>query len=521
MIISLYARAAARLRRRLPDARDDEGSMAMIMLVIIVGVMLSAILVPMVIQQSRTTRFDTTRVQSLDAAQAGIDVALGQIRTAITSGIGDSGKLPCGPYSGSVNTVGAASYNVTISYYVADPVRFPSTPTMICAPGYGTYDTASASFTPSYAQIVSVGTDGPPTGGASIGRTLVTTYVFQTSNTNIPGGLIRIYPSSTASQALCMDAGSATPTAGTSILVQPCSTSSPPAAQQVFVYRNDLTLQLLSSVTTANPNGLCLSYNTPLTSTNPVVLATCAASGATPSYLQQWSYNDNGGYQTSTLLSSTTGTLGTLCMGVASQTAGLAVTFATCTNSAGSTDPVQTWIPSPSVGAGAAKPPQLINYNEFGRCLDVDNQDVNTSHLIDFPCKQNPYAGAVAFNQKFTTPTIATGAASGTGQFYTTTNGTNYCMTSPLTNGGYPVMRVCSSSTAGQTWTFYNGSSTLNYSTKYTVVDSNGLCLGLRAPYGTEAWSSIDVETCTGSTEQKWNAQANFSAPVLQNTQEK
>ena len=45
----------------------------------------------------------------------------------------------------------------------------------------------------------------------------------------------------------------------TPVVLQACSTGTPPAAQQVFAYRSDLTLQLISSITTGNPNGLCLT----------------------------------------------------------------------------------------------------------------------------------------------------------------------------------------------------------------------------------------------------------------------
>ena len=94
---------------RLPDRGDDRGSMPMLLMVMIVGMVLGALLVPMIITQDRTTRFDTTRVHALGAAHAGLDLALGQIRAAVDSGgIGDSSKLPCGPLSGTVNSIGLA-----------------------------------------------------------------------------------------------------------------------------------------------------------------------------------------------------------------------------------------------------------------------------------------------------------------------------------------------------------------------------------------------------------------------------
>ena len=91
--------------------------MAILLMVVIVGMMLSALLVPTIITQVRATRFDTTRVQALGAAQSGIDVALGLIRASETGGIGDSGKLPCGPLSGVVNATEIASYSAVVDVF--------------------------------------------------------------------------------------------------------------------------------------------------------------------------------------------------------------------------------------------------------------------------------------------------------------------------------------------------------------------------------------------------------------------
>ena len=169
--------------------------MPMLLMVMIVGMVLGALLVPMIITQDRTTRFDTTRVHALGAAHAGLDLALGQIRAAVDSGgIGDSSKLPCGPLSGTVNSIGLAAYTVAIDYYTDDPVANPSTPKMICTTDNGTYDSASGVLTPSFARLTSTGTDGPATNGGTAGRTLLSTYVFKTSNTNISGGTSGSFP---------------------------------------------------------------------------------------------------------------------------------------------------------------------------------------------------------------------------------------------------------------------------------------------------------------------------------------
>ncbi len=529
-------------------------------MIVLVGVMLSALLVPMIITQDRTTRFDSTRVQALNAAQAGIDVTVGVIRAAVTTDPtgtwGSTVKLPCGPLTGAVNGTGLAAYSVKIEYFINDPVSeldysgsTQSPSAMKCSTGYGTFDVATSSYTPSYARITSIGTVGAAINGSSGGRTLVSTYVFQITNANIPGGVIRIFPAGSAS--MCMDAGSATPAENTALVLKTCSTSTPAAPQQVFAYRSDLTLQLRSSVTPATGTcqttpptsptpycGLCLNTSsTPAASGNTIRLSKCAALGSPSPSTEQWSYNNFGAYQAAQDSSYLTGILPNLCMNVANQNSGTAVTLASC-NNYNSLDTAQSWVPAPSVGAGNAATAggsagasipggiQWINYFEFGRCLDVTNTSINSDHLIDYPCKQNPQRSQVLWNQKFTfTPDPLT---PNSGQISTTPN-LKYCLTSPGVVGGLVTMgpqvlgvvTPCGATVpASQTWTVNGGSPSLPYSTKYTVVDSAGLCLGLTPTRNGEAWSYIDVETCNGSTEQKWNASPNVLTPALQNTRE-
>ena len=494
----------------------------MVLLVTIVGMMLSALLLPSLTQQDRTSRFDTTRVRALDGAQAGLDLALGQIRNATdSSGAGDSTALPCGPITGAVDSSSTVGYTVTIQYYTDDPTANPSMTAMKCVDGYGTYDTATGQNTPAWAKVTSKGTSGSSsTAGNTLGRTLVTTYEFQTKNTNIPGGEIRIFPASSSSAALCLDAGSSTPASGATVSLQACSTSTPVSTAQTFVYRTDLTLQLLNSVTSSNANGMCLAdYTIMGTGTNPalgdsVKFAPCSSLGSPP-YYEVWSFNDSGGFTASKTTSAADGGLSPYCINVASQTTNITPTLQSCDGNVSSQ--WQSWIPDADVGAGAATTPQFVNYSEFGRCLDVTAQNVNSTFLIDYPCKQNPYPAAVLWNQKFTTPSIPAGSASVSGTFYTTYNGTKYCMTSPLTDGGLVTVKTCGSA-SGQTWTFYNDDNSLPYRKKYTITDSSGYCLDLTAPQGGWTWSAISVASCTGKAAQKWNAVP--TTPSVMNTSE-
>lgn len=535
--------AASRGRRiRRPRPADERGSMAMLMLVVIVGLMLSALIVPIILAQNRTTQFDTTRVRALGAAQAGIDVALGDLRAALPSVVGGSSQLPCastsspiaGRVAASTSAPGSVAYNVSVDYFPFDASGVPNMSAKM--PCSGTY--LSGTTTPSYAMLTSLGiVNGPTVNGcpASVApaycRTLVTTYVLRTDSGN-PGGVIQLTPATTGSAALCMDAGSA-PAVNSGVVLQICSKTNPPIAQQVFAYRGDLTLWLPSSVSTY-PNGLCLDINS--TATAPVagdaiVLKACVAAGTTPPSTQRWSLNALAEFEASLRSSQTNGVLAALCMSVANPSASLPVGLAACSSTA--YDPQQVWRPAPSVGAGAAGLPsstisgrrvsQLVNYNEYSRCLYVTAQDVTTNHLIDYPCTQNPWSGAMKWSEKFSVRSIPAGLKSVNGQIYTTPPplGLNYCLTSPGTSGGYVTIALTCGSSPLQTWTMYGGDKSLPYSTKYTIRDSSSpaLCLGLTARYGAESWSAIDVEPCTGAAEQKWNAPSSLSI-ILQNTSE-
>ncbi len=159
-----------------------------------VGLALAAALLPTMIVQDRATVFDGTRMDNLAAAQAGVDVVVGDIRAATTTaGVGTAAKLPCTtpntPITGPVNgTGGKATYSAVVSYFGLDPIVNPPPPkgtntAMICVNGAGTYDTTSATYVPSFALITSVGTDGVSVGGGgSTGRTITSTYVFKTSD---------------------------------------------------------------------------------------------------------------------------------------------------------------------------------------------------------------------------------------------------------------------------------------------------------------------------------------------------
>jgi hypothetical protein len=515
---------------RLPKPDEDRGSLPILMLAVLVGLTMSALLVPMVINQSRSTRFEISRVHSLHAAESGFDVALGLVRSAVSTGsTGDTTKLPCGPLTGNVNGSADAQYSVAIAYYIADPGTKDATwlanNKMKCVSGYGPYDPTTKTYTPSFVLLTSTGTDGTALGSSS-GRTLQTTYVVKTTNSNITGGQIRIFPS--GADNYCLDAGSS-PAVNSFIYLQPCSTSVPLAPQQVWSYNSDLSLQLMSTVgnTTLNPNGngLCLDANTPHAAGNKMYLSACAPP-KNATYDLQWSIDDSSHFEGA---KSDKSDIDGYCVNADTQTANQLVTLQPCAG--GVTDTKQTWVPTPSVGVGAAGAPdpppagwistphQLVNFYQFGRCMDVTNTDVTSSFLIAYPCKQNPNPSKVLWNQKW---------AYNSSKEWVTNNGSAYCLNSPRTNGAYVTLVACPSSpTSAVTWTNNLTQDAtgqeLPYAKKFTMVDSAGLCLSLSSSSDTYngQYYKVTVATCDGSTPQKWNAQPYLQTPTVQNTKEK
>ena len=143
--------------------RDDTGSLAFAMLVMLVGISLTAVIAPIAINQIHSTREDNHRTTALAAAQAGLDVALAHIQAATKAdGTGDLGALPCGPLTGTASTANPARYQVTIAYYQTDPRSHENDPAwqtanppITCIPNGGAF------VTPSYALLRAWGTDQP------------------------------------------------------------------------------------------------------------------------------------------------------------------------------------------------------------------------------------------------------------------------------------------------------------------------------------------------------------------------
>jgi hypothetical protein len=500
----------------------------MAMLLALMGVMLSALLVPMVLTQVGSTREDVRRVHALHAAQTGLDVAVGHIRAANDgSGSGVLADLPCGQLTGTVRSPalavpnaagGSARYQVAIDYYAADPLSHLTDPLWIttnridCIPGGG------PSRTPAFALLNSLGTDQATGAFGSVPvRSLQGTYTFKTNNQNISGGLIHVFKTATSTD-LCMDAGSGTPLAGTNLRMQPCDSGN---IQQTFAYNTNLTLVLVASKTLSKPLGMCLDAGTPQAVGKVAQFQPCAIVTAPQ---QQWSINDAANFEGT----ADGATLDGFCLNV--QTPNTAGSFVILGSTGTSTchrayDNIETFSVEATVGAGAAgavaaggpPPPQLVNFNQFGRCLDVTEQKVTFLYMIAWPCKQAPDPANVTWNQKWALPAIPTGSTSATGRITTNqpTLGT-YCLNSPLStvDGQYVTVTPCpgAATTSNQSWTVYGDTGT--YASSYRIVDSAGYCLTPTSapdyyPNGNNV-SKLIVATCGGLTLQKWNAPPNL-----------
>ena len=501
----------------------------MALLLIMVGTMFTLLLTPIVLAQINTSKVDTRRGHSLDAAQAGVDIALGHIRDANNgSGLGVLASLPCNTFTGTVASGGTARYEAKVYYFSQDPRGHAdwindSTKQIGCISS-----TSGLPLTPRYAVVVSRGTNSA-TGSLDTvpTRTIQATYVFKTQNNNVPGGLIHSYNSS---PDLCLDAGSSSPAVGTVVTFQRCASGTD---QQLWSFNTNLTISLASSVDTASGSlGFCLDAPFPHAANEPITLQNCSR---TTVRNQQWSFTGNNNFPATT----TSGAQDSYCWNPQStNTVGANLILGAC----GGRDTAHAFVPEAAVGAGNADASQkmLVDYNQFGRCLDITNQTLpqvaGTKYLISYPCKVTPDTSQPPTNQQWNLPAIPTGGTSASGVITSVMDPT-YCLLSPMALGGYPYMDKCTAapSTASKTWTVWGA--TGEYATSYRISDSStpsttsslGYCLQPTDPTitppdlypGDGSSSKIIITSCSGATLQKWNAPPGVEAAPVKDYTEK
>jgi hypothetical protein len=477
-------------------ALDERGSLPMAMLVITIGMLMSALLAPVVTHQISSTRNLVSRNTELNAAQAGMDVMMARVRAASDAQLnGLLEDLPPCTLDGDAGVDGTGEslpYHVTVDYRDAD----------------GNALSCPTNDVPTTAVVTSTGSGRDGT------RTLTATYVFTTSNTNIPGGAIRIDTSSAG--RLCFDAGgSKVPAAGTPVTLQICNGSS----RQQFGYTYDLYLKLVNSESLSAEFGMCVYAGNPASSAahasgDVLSFQPCPA---TRGRRYQWSLDG------SSLFHSTNSSGGSESLCVAVQTTGT-IGSGVVLGSCGTSTSLNVWRSETGVGAGMAgdTTAQLVNYAQFSRCLDVTNQDPNMSYMIAWFCKQSPN-GVVDWNQQWVHPVPGPAAVSATGNIIVTKSGTPYCLKSPLStaSNAYTTVVACTAAnkpTAPLQWTVFHD--TGDYGTSYRIVDSNGYCLTptdlTATPKDThsDGTSKVKVAVCTSSELQKWNAPPNINKPT-------
>ncbi|WP_433791509.1 ricin-type beta-trefoil lectin domain protein [Actinoplanes sp. CA-252034] len=512
--------------------RGDDGSLPIAVLITLVGVSLGGLLTSMVVNSISDSNLSARRVLALHAAQAGLDVGLAQVRGAVKANAatgeeeGDRSRLPCAPLTGTVGAGNASSYTVSVAYYRTDPQGQAAD--WLAGNAISCVTVNGPQYVPAYARFTAVGK--AVTAGRTLTRTLSGTYVLHTTNANIYGGLIHAYRTSAGVKDHCIDAGSGDPNGGTPVTMQLCS---PGAVAQTWAYTDSLQIVLVASQKPSRPLGMCLQAGTTHVTDNLVTVEPCQ--GTKPSlYRQQWSFNGSAEFVGSELTagSNTDGS----CFyrqfdGTADSRLLLLVNSSACNTS---TVNARRWSPDAAVGAGMAASPagqavgQLVNYNQFGRCLDVTEKNVGFGHMIAWPCKQNPNPANVEWNQRYGLPAADSSKAGtagnhATGTITTTTGGVLYCLTSPSSPDLYQyVQAMLCTGTTSQQWTVYG--ETNRYSTSYQIVDGTGkYCLQPRNPKSevpdyyqptTYKISKIYVAACDGSTLQKWNADQNVIAAL-------
>jgi hypothetical protein len=415
-------RCQAMITRLVRRSQDAESGVAMLLaLFLIASLMTISITVAgITLSQVKPTQLDRKAVATENGAESGFDVALNRIRAAATGtttnnlGVvvpaGSRAKLPCGPINGTISNGASTdtSYSVVLRYYASDPTVFgtgASNPQVLCQSG------VVPSPLPGFVVMQASGSAAtiPGTRVGSGNRTLETVYALNTTNQNIPGGNIPFVANSQTQCIADYPATVGTIAQGDKVYVTTCD---PSAAGQKWSYTANLQLQIVASdhslqcIQSSDSTGAAATAQYSVVLLEPCSTNTLPPGSPYTPAAQVWSYNDGGFFQIS---NSTDTGLGSYCLntytgtpggGVAALVNGDFIDIDSCSGTG-------QFIPVASVGAGAAgtslRPFQLVNYANFGRCIDDTNQNQNATWLIGYPCKQDPLATNLTWNQKYYT----------------------------------------------------------------------------------------------------------------------
>ena len=511
-------------RATLAQVKGDDGvAMMVALMMIMIMLALSVLVLGLVVNEVAPTHFAQKNTKTIFAAEAGVEASLGRIRSAVAapdftgSVFGDPHQLPCS-LTGTVDTAGGTTtYNATIRYFSDDPSgrdeTWLSSHALACATGSGT-----GTVLPAYALIASAGaaTSSGKVAATSGDRAISMVYRFSTTTTNVAGGRIYAWNGASAPQ-FCLRADGVA--AGSTVSYQAASTCGLSAndSTELWVYDTDYTLKLASSTLTST--ALCMTSG----SGGSITLQNCSS----PVYNQLWAW-DSGGRATWVGQDSGINDNGT-CL-YSGRTSGTPMVGdklkvgSTCANQAA----WGSFSPDPAVGPGAASvnTHQIVNYLEFGRCMDVTDTDVTKAFMISYPCKQDPPSGAnLYWNHKWFYQEPLVGAVAPAQQIYVYNQGNTsqkYCLQAPIgttapaysgiSSGWYVTFTAaCSTSDPRQMWVRSKdtGDKTTRYTFQSTYTYSGvSWCIGVGPSKYNGNWSALIVSACNGSTAQKWNAPA-------------
>lgn len=507
-MITLHDLRAAR-RARLLAGRRDTGSallMSVLFTVFAGGVLL--VLLAVLLSQVQSIRFAQKNTRTGYAAQAGIQSALSVLRSntkvvsvgATPVTYGDPTALP-GTLSGNVDGAAGSdlTYHVTLQYFRQSPSgRSDAWRAANALPVPLSSDPA---LQPRYVRIVSEGRDAALGELGDVGdRTIAALYTFTTTNINIAGGLIR-----STDGTRCLHAASAT--VGATMTMTPISGCTDDVLD-LWVYDIDYRLKLASTLTAAQV--LCITgqqwVGAAATTTSATVTATlqpCAATNAAAYGNQLWSWDAPESWVAQN------------SQNTARSNRWLGLTGTTLVEKVGSG---KLFDPAPSVGAGAASHTtnQIVNYAEFGRCMDVTEENISKAYMIVYPCKQDPTGtGAnLLWNHKWTyAEPVGASTQAAAQTIRVVRSGTTYCLMRQAAPTNTDVrFTVCSASSD----TFVRSTSTGDPLTSYTFRYAGDTTRCLTAvPEPGQQWSHIRLLPCNGSSAQKWNAPAVTSGSLL------
>lgn len=521
---SLAVRLREALLRRIRPA-DSESGVALIsaMIFMIIMAALSVVLLSTVLAQTVPSVSAQRNTKTIYAAQAGVEASLGMLRSAKAAPdafgnvYGALSQLKCS-LTGQVNGQSdGLSYQAAITYYLDDPSKTASPAKVPCNAISG------LATQPNFAKVVSTGTAAPGAGsGISVNgvRALSAVYAFRVSNVNIPGGRIFNDTSTSCLEAVPGKKGGIG--AGSFIKFSSASACAVTPANditQLWTYDTDYEIKLSSSLAEGG-TPLCITGPTSKKGgTQDATLQNCKLKTDSARWNQLWSWTGDYTWKGQNP-DITSGNSNYYLAGPVSSRLQVREDSAS-----------GTFTPDSAVGAGAAsvKTIQIVNYLEFGRCLDVTDAQITSSFMISYPCKQDPSGtgnppgtGQLDWNHKWNYLEPIAPATSRAQTIYVfDNNGNKKCLETPAINTGvvYPRFQSCSGG-ALQTWTRV-GATSGGYLASYWFKDSAGRCLAVAGSDDAyRGWSKIIVTTCDGSLAQKWNAPAAYTDSTVGGYQE-